>query len=281
MAKYIDEREWPSKIEDRKLGSGWLEPESAANQDQQPVYPYNRVTQTESGHLMEMDDTPKRERVRLQHRTGTFIEMHPNGDEVHKVYGDGYEITICDKNVMIHGHCSVTIQGDSVVNIEGNKIEKVKGDYELVVEGNFNASIQKDCNILSEKNMQVGSGGSLSDVAGIGTGSLKLLSGQEISVVGDLIVEGAIVADIITAKYSVDAGKGMSAGPLGFVTMTGGVSVGIPVAVPGMVNASGSVNAPLGTFGVMQAVLMTDQVNRGIYNSHRHKKTGPPKPKMV
>lgn len=91
--------------------SGWTEPESAANKDTPPQAPYNHVTATESGHSFEMDDTPKRERVRLQHRSGTFIEMHPNGDEVHKVYGDGYEITIKDKNVLIEGNCNITVNG--------------------------------------------------------------------------------------------------------------------------------------------------------------------------
>ena len=38
----------------------WTEPESAANTDYQPVYPYNNVTQTEAGHKLEMDDTPGR-----------------------------------------------------------------------------------------------------------------------------------------------------------------------------------------------------------------------------
>jgi hypothetical protein len=50
-----------------------------------------------------MDDTPTRERIRLQHRIGTFMEMYPNGDEVHKVYGTGYEIHLKGKNVLIKG----------------------------------------------------------------------------------------------------------------------------------------------------------------------------------
>ncbi len=70
----------------------WTEPESAANTDYQPIYSYNNIQQTESGHSFEMDDTPTRERVRIQHRSGSFIEMHPNGDEVHKIVGKGYEI---------------------------------------------------------------------------------------------------------------------------------------------------------------------------------------------
>ena len=81
---------------------GWSEPESAANTSYQPIYPYNDVKQTDAGHLFEMDDTPTRERIRLQHgKTLTFIEFHPNGDQVHKVFGTDYEITIKDKNVLI------------------------------------------------------------------------------------------------------------------------------------------------------------------------------------
>ena len=96
--------------------NSWTEPESAANTDYQPIYPYNNVQVTESGHSFEMDDTPTRERVRLQHRSGTFIEMHPNGDEVHKVYGNGYEITIKDKNVLIKGG-HLENEGRKVVNL--------------------------------------------------------------------------------------------------------------------------------------------------------------------
>ena len=65
----------------------WTQPESAANTDYQPVYPYNNIQQTEAGHKFEMDDTPGRERVSLEHRSGTFTEIQPNGDEVHKKIG--------------------------------------------------------------------------------------------------------------------------------------------------------------------------------------------------
>ena len=97
-----------------------LEPESPNNEDTQPESRHNYVTSTPRGHFFEMDDTPDRERVRLSHRSGTFIEMHPGGDEVHKVYGDGYEITVKNKQVIIQGDCKVEIHGDcSVHELEG------------------------------------------------------------------------------------------------------------------------------------------------------------------
>ena len=100
MTNYTD-------INSPPLTNVWTEPESAANTYYQPVYPYNNVTQTEAGHKFEMDDTPTRERVCLSHRVGTFIEMHPNGDEVHKVYGNGFTIVVSNKNVLKIGRAHV------------------------------------------------------------------------------------------------------------------------------------------------------------------------------
>jgi hypothetical protein len=89
------------------------------------------------------------------------------------------------------------------------------------------------------------------------------------------------------SKGRVDAATGISAGPLGFVTGTGGISVGFPtplspVAAPGQImcvgnilslmsiNAGVGVNAPLGSFGIMDAILMTDLINTSLFNSHIH-----------
>jgi len=264
---------------------GWLEPESPANDETPPQYPYNRVTQTPSGHSFEMDDTPKRERVRLQHRTGTFIEMHPNGDEVHKVYGDGYEITIKNKNVLIEGHCSVTINGDSVINVKGDKIERVEGDYRLEVLGEFTAYSHKPASLVSDDNLTLGAG----SVAGLG--SIRMVTGDSVYISGDTSIAGDLTADIITSLTRIDAGTGVNAGPLGFVSMLGGLSIGIPGAVPGnilctgLINAGLSVNSPAGNFGVMTAGLMTDFTNTKIYNTHFHiaprGRTGPPITSMV
>jgi hypothetical protein len=54
------------------------------------------------------------------------------------------------------------------------------------------------------------------------------------------------------------------------VSVTGGLSIGIPVAVPGVIDCIALVNAPTGTFGLMKAVMMTDTVNKSSYNMHNH-----------
>lgn len=265
---------------------GWTEPESAANTAYPPEYPYNQVIGTESGHTFELDDTPTRERVRLTHRTGTFIEMHPNGDEVHKVYGDGYEITIKDKNVLVKGTCYVTIEGDAITNIKGDKVEYVEGNYEVQVKGSYTQVVEGYTNITCKNDMDLRAGN-------FASGSITLSSPDVVYVNSDLAVDGEITAQKIYSKGRIDAETGVSAGPLGFVTASGGISVGYPtptapVAVPGQimsigniftamsVNALISVNAPLGTFGTMDAILMTDLINTSIFNSHKH-----PAPKGV
>jgi hypothetical protein len=263
--------------------SGWIELEDVFNEDtdSRPDYPFNNVTQTESGHIFELDDTPKRERVKLMHRTGTFIEMFPDGSEVHKVYGDGYEITIKNKNVHIKGRCSITIDGDSITHIKGDKLEKIDGDYEMVIMGNYNTDVKGKIRIISEKQMDL-----IADP--IFGGVLNISVGSTVHINGDVMIEGRLTSDYILSTTRVDAQHGVFAGPAGFVTMLGGVSVGIPIAVPGNittignVNAGISVNSPLAFFGVSTSGLMTDTTNVPIYNIHRHKgaKSGP-RPRMI
>jgi len=99
-------------------------------------YPYNHVYESESGHLMEIDDSPGGERLHREHMSGTFEEWHPTGDKVVKVVGSNYEI--------IAGSSNVIITGDVNVTIEGTKKELIKGDYILEVEGDYTRKIHKN-----------------------------------------------------------------------------------------------------------------------------------------
>lgn len=219
---------------------GWTEPESAANTSYQPIYPYNDVKQTESGHLFEMDDTPTRERIRLQHgKTLTFIEFHPNGDQVHKVFGDDFEITIKNKNVLIKGNCNITVNGDCNMEVKGNHNVDVKGDYNLQVGGKMNTRVRGDATVITDSDFAIQAG------TDYGGNSISLAASDVVQIRSDLNVAGAIQGDIITSKTRVDAGTGVRAGPLGFVSLTGGLAVGFPVASFGDVTALKS-----GTFGV-------------------------------
>ena len=257
---------------------GWIEPESAANTTPgcQPVFPQNNCTQTPSGHIFELDDTTGRERIRLNHRSGTFIEMHPNGDEVHKVYGNGYEITIKDKNILVKGRCNITIEGDADINIKGDKTEVIEGNYELHVGGSFVQTCDGETQVYSAGDMTIGAGSNLE-------GMITMRAGDCVYVDSDVAVDGELTSTKLTSTTRIDAGFGISAGPGGFYTALGGVSAGIPGpnAVPGTITAATSMQSPLGEWGLSSAMWMTDVINLIKHNIHIHGGTPPPAPPMV
>ena len=130
------------------------------------VYPYNKVYESESGHLQVFDDTPGHETVSLYHRKGTFIDMDANGTQVNKIIGDGY--TIIDRNGMIaiQGRCnifvgnnaSILVQGSADIEVNGATTANfhgqvdigcaqdvnwaIGGDFNLKVDGNVNTNVK-------------------------------------------------------------------------------------------------------------------------------------------
>jgi hypothetical protein len=252
----------------------WLEPESAANTsyaNSQPIFPYNHVTQTAGGHSFELDDTPNRERVRLQHKAGTFVEMHPNGDQVYKVLGNDYSITIKDKNVLVQGNVNITVQGDAYISILGDKMETVKGNVEMHIEGDYVQTVKGVCRMSSV-------GDTIIEGGGAPTTGLKLKPYDYVYVSGDMQVSNEMRAGRVFSSGKIEATLGMWAGPEGYVTPFGGVSVGMPgvPAVPGQFLSSGtissltSVTSPLATHGIMGAIFSGDIVNNLLHNIHTH-----------
>ena len=96
-------------------------------------YPFNHVHESESGHIIEIDDTPGGERLYRQHKSGTFEEILSDGTKTVKVFGDNYEL--------IAGSTNVQIRGNINLSCEGTKREFIRGDYILEVGGNFTRKI--------------------------------------------------------------------------------------------------------------------------------------------
>lgn len=256
------------------------EPPSAASKEHPPIYPYNNIKQTESGHSFEMDDTPGRERIRIQHgKAKSFQEFHPTGDVVVKIMGDGYEIIAGKKNVIVEGACNLVVKGDCNLQVNGDFNHQVNGDYNLGVKGQLNIRAVKDISISGDEDVSI----SANETFG---GALRLSASQSLNLGSDLFVNGSITCDSLTAESRVNALLGVFAGPYGFTSALGGLSLGIPtpatpVAVPGCINTVGSitslvsVNAPIANFGItntgiLDAVLMADVINSSMFNYHIH-----------
>ena len=138
----------------------WSEPETpygkVKGEPTDNVYPYNKVFESESGHIIQVDDTPGSERLDVFHRSGTFEEFHPNGDRVTKVVRDRYTSVLRDDYVHVDGFCNVTI--DKALKIVVNKDDtestpskNVNFDIEVGRNSNVNLVIKKgNCQLKLE-----------------------------------------------------------------------------------------------------------------------------------
>ena len=134
-------------------GEAWDEPASAFN----GAYPYNKVTQTESGHIIEVDDTPGSERIHVYHRSGTYIEIDSNGSMVRRTKGSSYEIidrngkiSIAGKaDISINGACNIFVGNDANIEVEGDVNLTCHNDITAQAGGTFNLSAVEEFNIAS------------------------------------------------------------------------------------------------------------------------------------
>lgn len=118
----------------------WNEPKTKY----ETVYPFNRVHESESGHILEIDDTPARERLHWMHRVGTFIEMHPNGDCVTKIMGSDYKIVLRDEHIHIEGGSKITIDKGCKILVNADLEDGEIGHYEIAVGAGGNLNIHME-----------------------------------------------------------------------------------------------------------------------------------------
>ena len=136
-------------------GRKWVEPVSGYN----AKYPYNHVYESESGHIIEIDDTPGAERIHVWHRSGTYIEIgsgtedNPglHGNFSMRVVGKRFEVTMensyshyqnamnvtvdGETNIYCRSNANLQVDGDLNVHVQGNYTEKVKGNYLTDIQG--------------------------------------------------------------------------------------------------------------------------------------------------
>ena len=152
----------------RSAGDTFSQPEIPYNAE----YPFNKVFESESGHIKEYDDTTGSERIHERHKTGTGYEVDASGNKVDIIKGSHYELVSTDKQVFIDGHHDITIdgrlkvfvnkeQGSNNYDIEvGNganvNIQVNKGDVNVVtVDGKINLNSGTDMNIKCGGNFEL------------------------------------------------------------------------------------------------------------------------------
>lgn len=148
------------------------------------LYPYNHVHQSESGHVIEIDDTPNHERLHWFHRAGSFQEMKADGDVITKSVGDLFQSAL-------HNYYQ-TVRND--------KISTISGSYELFVNA--------DGGTNSDLVMKVGKGGNF--VMSTETGDIDIDAGSNkiVLTAGEIVTN--YTKNVVTTTnedYNIDAGN--------------------------------------------------------------------------
>lgn len=151
----------------RPVGAG--EPEDAYA----PQYPYNKVRLTESGHIIEFDDTPGAERINIQHRTGSFIELRPDtsmrtrSKERFDAMTQWIVTVSGDATVNVGGSMSTTVQGNMTSTVGGNAYIDTKGNVTSRTSGSHYGYVTGSTVLQTTGNINVKTTGSLTvDSAG-------------------------------------------------------------------------------------------------------------------
>ncbi|MCK5020050.1 MAG: hypothetical protein KAS32_23555 [Candidatus Peribacteraceae bacterium] len=106
-------------------GGTWNEPPSSYG----AIYPNNLVTETPSGHVIELDDTPGKERMHWYHRTGTYMEWFPDGKMVIRSQSHQYDI--------VNGSIYEYIKEDNHHTVDGGEFNNILDAQRTDVKNNI------------------------------------------------------------------------------------------------------------------------------------------------
>ena len=101
-------------------------------------YPRNHAYESESGHILEFDDTIGMERINIEHKSGSFIELHRNGDVRIRTLASKYESAVA---------WNLFVEKDVNVVVGGNLYASVAGETDISCDKNINLTSKKDINI--------------------------------------------------------------------------------------------------------------------------------------
>lgn len=107
-------------------------------------YPNYFSWKDRSGNNWGTDSSKGNESMWFQHRSGTAVEMHPDGALHITAHNSKYEVTFGENRVTISGAQDITVKGDASL--------RVFGDYNVTCHKNYNLTVMGDMNVVA-KNM--------------------------------------------------------------------------------------------------------------------------------
>jgi hypothetical protein len=248
----------------------WDEPFAQGSENSKSQYPYNKVMETESGHVQEFDDTPGAERIHTYHKSGSNEEYQPNGDHVQKIVGDDFEIVYNNKTLYVQGDVNIAVKGDVNMKVDGNKIEDIGGNLYQTIRGGRFVKVQGTdaLEVISDQKISVD--GSRYTVIGCMTAqppiTIPFIGGIVPAGKDHLTVKGGMATQVggrknetIGGKYALSAVGGLkffsSLGSMEVITlrdinMSAG-TLGAFSATGGQINLAATLNMNIDTGGIL------------------------------
>lgn len=157
-------------------------------------YPHSRTNVSRSGHVLQFNDTPAGERVLLKHRTGSAVDMLPDGSMAISSNGNLVLTVMKDQTIVIHGNVKYEVNGDFDfdvrgnfnvkalnynLNVEGNKSETIKGSSRSTISGNQGTTVKGSTSLTTLGSLTQTSLGNTSIIS---KGTLMSTSGSNMTV---------------------------------------------------------------------------------------------------
>jgi hypothetical protein len=123
-----------------------------------PKYPFNHVYESESGHVIEIDDTPDYERINVFHRSGARIEINNKG-EIHIIAAEGQDLNLQAANVNINnegsGNLNIKALGEAFITAAKKTKIVSEGPTDIISSGVTKITALKDVLMKSVKKIKI------------------------------------------------------------------------------------------------------------------------------
>ena len=228
---------WKADMRERQINIGSPNPETGEEYKMwnQPTgdfnarYPFNHVYETESGHVMEYDDTPGGERINQMHRSGTYYEIDHNGTKVDYVKGDNYDIRLHDDYMYVKGKVAHTF--DDAVMIRYNDRADISskwklqlwsgGDLDIHSKRNINMKSDGDINLQADGHINLhGTGVTQGQTEEYRSGTRNAKERSAIKMKAGHVEIEAVGDEALPKKYGVYVQSDQA--PIGMKTLTAG-----------------------------------------------------------
>lgn len=103
-------------------------------------YPFNKVINTPSGHLIEIDDSPSDSRLFVKHKSGSYLLIDNQGDV--EVWSKGTVRLVSDKDT------EMLVQGDLRVDVQNNASISVKNRASISVGDSADIKVTNDVSLM-------------------------------------------------------------------------------------------------------------------------------------